>query len=168
MKSIEALKKRLSAENTLLIQDEHGCVKTVEFKWENSATDTEISQFENDNKIILPEDYKKFLKISNGTTLFMDTWGYQIYGLSEIMEETEKAKWPDFKDTWLVFGRHQSDGDLYIFDLEKVKNNEKVYLLYGMECDHPSDYFYLGSFGTWLDRLIVSQGSQYWLWFPNH
>ena len=36
------------------------------FKWKEPATALEINDFEEKHKIIPPEDFKKFLKVSNG------------------------------------------------------------------------------------------------------
>ena len=172
MKNINSLKSRLSSNNILLVQNENGHLCYAGFEWRSPATDTEISKFEKANKIMLPDDYKEFLKTSNGATLFKDIeygqWGCVLYGLDELIEKSKQVKnaYGDlFKESWLVFAEWLGDGDLFIFDLEKVSNNEKKYLLYGGGCDSPADYRYLRNFEIWLDRLIVAQGAKYWLWF---
>ena len=66
MKSIETLKKRLTDNNTLFVQNESGFSGEMGFKWKEPATALEINDFEEKHNIIPPEDFKKFLKVSNG------------------------------------------------------------------------------------------------------
>ena len=79
------------------------------FKWKEPATALEINDFEEKHNIILPEDFKKFLKISNGAVLFEDIqygqWGCKIYGLDEITDISNEVKsWGyELKPEWLVF-----------------------------------------------------------------
>jgi len=64
MKSILALKERLTKDNTLLVQNEKGFIMETEFEWQQPATDEDIMNLENKG-ITLPDSYKDFLKISN-------------------------------------------------------------------------------------------------------
>lgn len=72
MKSIETLKNRLTVNNTLFVQNENGFTGEMGFEWREPASDLEIKKFEIQHNIILPADFKKFLKISNGAILFKD------------------------------------------------------------------------------------------------
>lgn len=71
MKTLDKLMTRLT-NNTLKIQNENGYYGEVGFEWNDPVSDNEITRFENDNNILLPESYKQFIKISNGATLFKD------------------------------------------------------------------------------------------------
>ncbi|WP_058301950.1 SMI1/KNR4 family protein [Gorillibacterium timonense] len=72
MNSVLSLKKRLTASNTLIVQNEGGYLDEVGFEWNTPTKDKEIQKFETDNGVRLPESYKQFLLISNGATLFKD------------------------------------------------------------------------------------------------
>ena len=62
MKSIEALKERLSEENTLVVQSERGFIMEVDFLWTELASSLEIEQFENNNELTLPSNFKDFFE----------------------------------------------------------------------------------------------------------
>jgi len=171
MKSIVSLKKRLSDNNILCVQNERGFIMEAEFEWNTPASDSDIFEYERNNNVSLPESYKEFLKISNGAILFKDKqygqWGCKICGINElnIVNEKVRAIRGNFPDSWLVFATWLGDTDLLIFDLSKYNSGEKKYILDGDECDSEDEFDYInGDFEKWLDRLIVAQGSKYWRW----
>jgi len=170
MKSILALKERLTKDNTLVVQNEKGFIMETEFEWQQPATDEDILNLENKG-ITLPDSYKDFLKISNGASLFKDKkygqWGCKIYGTNELVEINKKIRlWREkFLDLWLVFATWIGDEDVLIFDMDKYNSGVKKYILDGDECDSEDEFCYInGDFEKWIDRLIVSQGSKYWRW----
>lgn len=172
MRSLNILKSRLSNENTLKVQNENGFYETVGFKWNRSATDMEIEEFEIVNQIRLPKSYKEFLKISNGAILFKDEkygqWGCKILGLSELANTTEQvANWGyEIKESWLVFATWMGDLDLLLFDINKCTLNESNFIIDGEQGETVANWKTInGDFSKWLDRLIVSQGSKYWRWY---
>ena len=171
MKSIVSLKNRLSDDNTLCVQNEKGLVMDAELEWNAPATDFDIIEYEKEKNIELPEQYKTFLKISNGATLFKDKeycqWGCKICGLHELDIVNKKARTihEDLPNTWLVFATWLGDSDMIIFDMNKYNSARKNYIIDGDECDSIEDYNYInGDFEKWIDRLIVAQGAKYWRW----
>lgn len=168
MKPINALKERLSKENTIVVQNERGFIMETEFFWAEPALDSEIDQFEKNLGFKLPLSFKDFLRKSNGATLFRDKkygqWGCKIYGLSNIIKINQEVRiWRNLPESWLVFATWIGDQDMLIFDLNKI--NEGGYIIYGDECDSVDEFEYInGNFEKWIDRLIVSQGSKYWRW----
>lgn len=172
MKAVDSLKKRLTIENTLNVQNEDGYLAEAGFEWRKPATDEEIQQFEVENGTKLPEQFKEFLKISNGATLFKDIkygqWGCNILGLNELIMVTREAKnrGYDLSDKWLVFATWLGDGDMVVFDLEKYNAGERNYIIDGEQGYQTDDWeFIKGDFCKWIDRLIVSQGAKYWRWY---
>ncbi len=172
MKSIESLKERLSANNTLVVQNERGFVSEAGFIWNKPATQKIIEDFMHINKITLPSSYIDFLKIANGATLFKDTqygqWGCKILGLEELITTNEliKSYGVEIQDSWLIFATWYGDGDILVFDLEKYANKESNYILDGDQGYSSDNWNYIhGGFDKWLDRLIVSQGAKYWRWY---
>lgn len=172
MKAIEILKKRLSKRNTLIIQNERGNISEAGFIWNDPATIEEIIKFEYINHIILPEEYKDFLQISNGAILYKDIeygqWGCKILGLTEIITVTNRMKEyrKALKNSYIAFAEWLGDGDILLFDLEKLASEKRNYILDGDEGYEVESWDYIkGDFGRWLDRLIVAQGAKYWRWF---
>ena len=170
MKSIDSLKSRLSANNTLTVQNERGFIMETEFKWNSPAIEADIALFEKKTNIDLPESYKEFLKITNGAELFIDKkygqWGCKIYGISELIKINEQSRsWRNLPNSWLVFATWLGDQDLLLFDIKKYKSGDKKYIIDGDESDSEDEFEYIkGDFEKWLDRLIVAQGTKYWRW----
>lgn len=167
MKIIEILRNRLSANNTLFVQNEHGIYQEVSFEFYNPITIEHINNFELSNNIVLPDSYKEFLQISNGAILFRDIkydqWGCKILSIEELINKTNYIKKIGYniKESWIVFAEWLGDGDTLLFDLERLKD----YIIDGDSGYNTNKWEYLnGNFENFLDRLIVSQGSKYWRW----
>lgn len=161
MKTLEKLMDRLS-NNTLRIQNENGYYGEVGFEWNDPVSDNEITRFENDNNIYLPESYKQFIKLSNGATLFKDIqygqWGCKINGLNELIEITKQVKeWGYFlKPNWLVYATWLGDLDVLIFDLDRVRGDDKNYIIDGEQGEKVEKWRSItGDFSTWLINLSL-------------
>jgi hypothetical protein len=171
MVCIDVLKGRLSVQNTLYAQNEKGYYVETGFAWNKPIAIEELNSFENEYGYSLPNTYKEFLRISNGAILFKDLkygqWGCRILSLDEAKIKTVELKGVyGYKNCHFVFTQWIGDSDVLIFDLERVKQNNKYNILYGDMTEKISSWEYLkGDFNQWLDRLIVSQGSKYWHWF---
>ncbi len=172
MKSIETLKNRLTNNSTLFVQSEGGFAGEMGFEWRNPATDFEIKDFEARHNIALPNDFKDFLKISNGAMFFKDVqygqWGCKIYGLDEVIKITNEVKgWGyELKPEWLVFATWLGDCDILVFDLKKSEAGANNYIVDGEQGERVEDWVNIkGNFEKWIDRLIVAQGSKYWRWY---
>lgn len=171
MKPIESLKTRLSNDK-LLVQNEKGHLATVGFEWNPVATSKEISEFEATIQYQLPAEFKEFLKISNGATIFKDLdygqWGFHILSLAELAEiQSVVTTWGyHLKPEWIPFVTCLGDCDILLFDLRRYGENNPNYIVYGDQEEPVENWTYIkGGFQKWLDRLIVSQGSKYWSWF---
>jgi hypothetical protein len=171
MKAVYSLMERLTAYNTLIVQNEEGYIAEAGFEWKKPASDKEIQQFEVENDIKLPKNFIEFLKISNGATIFKDIkcgqWGCNILGLHELISLTceVKKRGYNLSDKWLVFATWLGDGDMLVFDLEKYNTGERNYIIDGDQGYQADDWEYInGDFSKWIDRLIVSQGAKYWRW----
>lgn len=172
MKSIEILKDRLTDNNTIFVQNEGGFTGEMGFEWREPVTELEIKDFETQHNIILPKDFKNFLKISNGAMLFKDIqygqWGCKIYGLDEIIDISNQVKsWGyELRPGWLVFATWLGDCDILLFDLIKSEAGINNYIIDGEQGERVEDWINIkGSFEKWIDRLIVAQGAKYWRWY---
>jgi hypothetical protein len=171
MKPIEVLKTRL-LNNKLMIQNEDGFTAEVEFEWNPPINDEEISKFELETGFTLPDSYKRFLKVSNGATLFKDTkygqWGCVLLGLNDMRLVTNEVKDRGYEldNLWVVFATWLGDGDVLVFDLSKYKSGERDYILDGDQGYQTDEWEYIkDDFAKWVDRLIVAQGAKYWRWY---
>lgn len=171
MKTIEVLRSRLSEKNTIYAQSEEGFFREVGFVFNDPIGIDAINQFELTHRIVLPESYKRFLQISNGATLFEDIEygqrGCKLLNIDEIMETTAHIKSLGYElpNSWIVFAKWLGDSDILILDLEKAKIKTENYIIYGESYEAEENWYYLnGDFETWIDRLIVAQGSKYWTW----
>lgn len=171
MRAIEVLKTRL-LNNKLMIQNENGFTAEVGFEWNTPTNDKDISKFESETGVVLPDSYKRFLKLSNGASLFKDTqygqWGCVLLGLNDILRVTNEVKdrGYELENLWVVFAIWLGDGDVLVFDLGKHKLGEKNYILDGDQGFQTDDWEYLkGDFEKLIDRLIVAQGAKYWRWY---
>jgi hypothetical protein len=169
MKTITALKSRLSSSNTLIVQSENAFVSEVGFFWNPPVSEDDLSRAVTKYNLVLPESYVNFLRISNGAELFKDLkygqWGCQLLSLQEILET--KAYYnqenPDFLNSYqYVFAKWIGDSDVTIFDTSKTEN----YIIDIQECDKVEEsIIFKWDFEKWLDRYIVAQGAKYWQWY---
>ncbi|KAA0549519.1 SMI1/KNR4 family protein [Bacillus sp. BGMRC 2118] len=160
------LKKRL-VDNKMLVQSSKGYVYEAEFYFNDPATGKLIEEFQKTTPFLLPNDYRNFLSVHNGFTIFKGEFEGQIelYRLEDIQKEYHV-----FRDAfyhYLVEEKQDSYPIGYYTDIGMLMiNNEKV--KQGL-----SDYLWITSiddidlntsFEVWLDRAIMSQGNHYWSW----
>jgi len=172
MKAVKSLMQRLTEGNTLIVQNENGHLFKAGFEWQAPACENDIQKFEEINGILLPESFKKFLRISNGAVLYKDIqygqWGCKLLGLDDLIRVTTETKNRGYKleEKWLVFSTWLGDGDTLVFDLEKYNKGEHNYIIDGDQGYQVDDWDYIeGGFNKWVDRLIVAQGAKYWRWY---
>lgn len=136
------------------------------FDW-NDPVDIElIHKFEKESNYILPTDYKKFLMISNGATIFKSEYeddGYRLLGINEISKITKDMieSGYDINDSWYCFMQCLFSDDVILFDLSKEKNN-----IIDGDVGYPSnewDYINM-DFTTFITRLYQCNGAMFWRW----
>jgi len=164
-KSIDALKSRLDSENILVVQRDEGFLFNVKFEFNTPASIKDVDLFVEKTGWCLPNDYKEFLLKHNGALLFSDAeygGGFELLSLEEIHRE-----YLEFLDyipkNW--FPISVDNGDYIIIDSSQVEKGQKNYLI-RYQGGEPVEYAIKlnTDFATWIDRLIVSQGSEFWLW----
>ena len=92
------------------LSDECGYSDDYSF-FNEPATEDEIKRYEERHNIVLPEDYKKFLRFSNGARI-MDHW-MKIYGLSYCGISDKMVP-----EDYYVIGEQVGDGERIAFDPE--------------------------------------------------
>ena len=170
MKCIEALKSRLSLKNTLVAQNEAGCVDEVVFEWNAPITDNEMRRIINENNLVLPDEYLNFFKISNGAVLFKDMeygqWGCRLLSLQDMLKVTNQKLVDmgyELATTQFVLSTWIGDSDFLLIDTEKLSDGKYI-----IDCEgnDPIEYGTIlkWDFEDWLDYLIVAQGAKFWRW----
>ena len=158
-KTIEALQKRLAdSHNSLCIQGEGGFTYNATCTFYPPATDEQIAYVEKQTGYKLPDDYKTFLKITNGCRLFDDVhYGGEayLYSLQQLVEYN--SFYDPFEGCFSV---------AYIYQEQIVINSEREpYLFWKGHIDHFQEARPLQlTFEQWLARFIVCHGTKFWRW----
>ncbi|MFC4077774.1 SMI1/KNR4 family protein [Salinithrix halophila] len=154
--TLTALKKRL-VNQEIEVQGERGFLYKVEFEFNPPASDSKIREFEKNNNITLPVDYKQFLLMHNGAVLF-EPWfggGFELHSLWRIID----SKLEGMPEEWFPIG-YQDGGQLFI-DTSVANENYLIWL----DSSILEDAKYLNmNFEAWLDRFVVAQGAKFWEW----
>lgn len=164
LQTLNALKKRLNENNNILqIQGEQGYLYKAKCTFNPPASDEEINDFEKQTGLIIPLDYKAFLKISNGCRLFDDiNWGGEIelYSLKQIIELNRHYE--QYEGCYDIAYIYQ---DNIVVKSESYSNNKRNYLFWKSQIESFEEVKPLDmNFELWLDRFVVSQGSKFWWW----
>jgi len=168
MSILEQIKLKAANSKYLEYKNILGEVGKWGFTWNAPATQSEIEKLEKEKGIFLPYEYKKFLLLSNGATLFETSGeesGYKFLGITEIILSTEEMKqWGyDLKEEWFVFMKVLYSYDVLIFDLSQKDTNK--YIIDG-DVGYPSrEWTYLsGGIDKLFARMYQCNGSMYWRW----
>jgi len=162
-KTITSLKKRLEESNNIIkIQNEEGFVTDATFTFNEPLTDKEINQFMQKLGYELPDDYRAFLKICNGCSLF----DHPVYGGESYLYKLEdilSLTYEDPSEGYLKLGYFYQDN--IVIDLKKYKDGQSNYLLVKGHIDHFYEAREINmNFELWFDRFIMCQGSKFWNW----
>lgn len=118
-------------------------------------------ELDNLKKLNVPEDYINFLRISNGAELFIDDYKgslplLKLYSLDKVIEWREFYKLNLQSENEIPIGLLADNCDLIID--ERGFRNGKSYLALG---DGSQRFEF--SFQEWLDKFIICQGNEFWL-----
>jgi hypothetical protein len=114
----------------------------------------DLKRFECKYNCTLPEDYKNFLLITNGI-MFYNSADFKLFNLDEVIEDKE---YMGFKEGIYPIGYILED---YIaIDINTENNN--IYV--GNACSGDEYYSLNCNFTVFMDRLIISNITNYWTW----
>ncbi|MGE7270242.1 SMI1/KNR4 family protein [Brevibacillus panacihumi] len=160
---LNTLKSRVE-QNQTIVQLLNGECAEVSFYWEEPASVKEIEEVNQKIGWSIPEEYKSFLLMHNGASLFINDGGtMRLYPLNEIVDYYNESQENNYGHPahWYLIGVYHGVAEYLYIDSERVKQGRKDYLIFEsigdftrLKCD----------FEEWLDRLIVCQGEQFWLW----
>ncbi|CAJ1001053.1 SMI1/KNR4 family protein [Brevibacillus aydinogluensis] len=163
-KTLSALKERI-AKNQTFIQQEDGETFEVDYVWNEPATEAEILSLIETTGWMIPEDYKEFLLLHNGASLFVaEMSAMKLHSINEILtyfEEYEEFYKYSYPKSWYMIGTYHGYGEYLFIDSERVKQGKKDYLVIVEEGDTQRVPL---NFEEWIDRFIVCQGEHFWNW----
>ncbi|MFC7372570.1 SMI1/KNR4 family protein [Fictibacillus iocasae] len=163
---LAGLKNRLH-DGKLMIQSSGGYCYEAECLFHEPLTEYVMQQFERQTLFTLPKEYRQFLLLHNGMTLFKGTFeGHiELYRLEDIPNH-----YKTFRD---AFSSYLDDDKKDSYPIGYYTNIGMIMIHNGKAKDGKEDYLWITSidsivlphhFQTWLDRTIISQGSPYWSW----
>lgn len=125
-------------------------------KFNSPASEDTLKKFETCTNCILPNDYKEFLKNSNGL-LFFESADFIFYDINEIIQFKKSN---NFKEEIYPIGYILEDN--IVINSKEIVTGKYLYVgdafsgdeYYSLECD----------FKTFFDRLIVSNINNFWRW----
>lgn len=133
-----------------------GMFDFFDFDLNTPISNMEISDFENNYKCIIPNDYKEFLLITNGMN-FNVAGELTLYSIGEIIQLKKDIA---FKKGIYPIG--------YILEEYIVINSNDITsgnYIYAGDCFSKDEYYSLDTnFKTFLDRYSVSNACNYWKW----
>ncbi|KWW21926.1 hypothetical protein AS888_05435 [Peribacillus simplex] len=162
------LKNRLDSSNRLLIQATHGNVHWTRFTFNPPIPVKELDRLVNKENLILPEGYKEFLLLHNGVYLFEDEYsaGIALYKAQDIPNRLKQFQYN--------FGPYLTEDNRGSYPIGSYPNIGEIMINYNYIKEGRKDYMWIAddqmskmgqnTFESWLDKLIVSQGSFFWEW----
>ncbi|MEV5027748.1 SMI1/KNR4 family protein [Paenibacillus sp. LPE1-1-1.1] len=166
--TLDAFKKRLNEDNSLLVQREWGYTENLVCYFFPAATIEEIEEFQNEHNIKFPIDFKLFLMLHNGVQLFCHPKygdGFEIFGLNEIYQHYIEYNYKDLiPDGWFPIG--SDNGDMLFINSKDYKDNqrENSYLYWSNKLfvDNAKE---IGlNFERWFERFLMYNGDLFWVW----
>lgn len=128
----------------------------------------DYNRFFDKNGWQLPDDYQTFLKFCNGAVFFTSKafgGGVRLLSIEEIERIHSDYSYPA---KWCPIAWSDHIAGAICINTEAYVEKTGPYLLFIDAMSHPNDAIYLNyDFATWFTRLIVTQGSEFWLWDYN-
>jgi len=136
-------------------------------KWNDALSEEVISEFFSSRNWEIPNDYRDFMRLHNGATLFTHSYyggGLRVLSIQEIdtiWNGTDKFPAHCLPIIW----QDEYNAGSIFLDSQRYQENKMPYLYY-LDAIEPieSAIPINTSFTVWFDRLIMCQGAEYWLW----
>lgn len=157
---LDSLKNRLDKNNEIHIQATQGYCYTGKCTFNKPAANEEIDKFIWDTGWSVPDEYREFLLIHNGANFFSFEYGGACY-LNSLKQINEDNVAPISKNFYPV-GSYTDLGQIVI-DSKRVKAGRKDYMFLSSD----SIIAFNCDFKTWLDRMIITYGINWWEWSCN-
>lgn len=154
---LDGLKKRLDNNNKTLLQSTNGYCYTGQCTFNEPTTDEAIDKFIAKTGWSIPEEYREFLLIHNGAYFFSYEYGGAC-GLNSLEQIIFDNVAPISKDFYPI-GSYCDLGQIVI-NSKRVMEGRKDYMF--LSSDEIIDF--KCDFKTWFDRMIITEGINYWEW----
>lgn len=158
--AISNLKQRLDKDGFLWIQQEDGYLEKAKVQLNVPATEKEIERL----PFKLSTDYEEFLRLHQGGRLFFTedggNNGIELYTIEQILEHRSYYG-EDFPDNWFPVATGY-DGSFLIITDQQIDGGYLSWFDTGNNFEH--DLSIGMSFEEWLEKLIITQGSNFWDW----
>ena len=164
--ALEQLFNITQTNKVLQCTDLLGRIIKCTFEWNSPINIDKLKALEKEYNLRLPEDYERFLLMSNGAILYNDDEdsGYRLLSLEEAIQYTEKKKkggYDGIKDDWLIFMSNLFDSDFLLFDMSRMNRNQ--YILDGIADEREEEWRYLKwDFRTLMNLLFRVNGDNFW------
>ncbi|MCY9581890.1 SMI1/KNR4 family protein [Paenibacillus alvei] len=135
-------------------------------KWNPSVSEDELNQFIKKNGWYFPSDLREFYLLHNGGVLFQHPYyggGINIYTLEDIQGISNDSK--KLPKHWYPIARADlTTGDICI-DSERCRSGQYPYIFFLGSINRLDEAIPIHTdFTTWLTRLFICQGEEYWVW----
>lgn len=133
-----------------------GAMENVFCQFNNPANSNQIEDFEKTSKCTLPHELKEFFLITNGITLFRcDCYIHDLHLMQGIIDS---GIYPEG-----IYSIGYVNGDTIIINSSEISSERYIY---AGPADSVDEFKKLNcNFCTFLDRLVLSNGQDYWNWF---
>ena len=154
---LDGLKKRLDNNNETLLQSTNGYCYTGRCTFNDPATDEAIDKFVAETGWSIPEEYKEFLLIHNGANFFSFQYGGACFLTS--LEQIIPCNVASISENFYPIGSYTDLGQVVI-NSKRIMEGRKDYMF--LSSDEIIDF--KCDFKTWFDRMIITEGINYWEW----
>lgn len=114
----------------------------------------------------VPNELIEFYTICNGAILYKHpkyAGGTEILSVEKVFKIQSECD--NIPETWYPIAWTDHTIGSICIDSDRCKNNEFPYIFFLDAINHPEEAIPIqGDFLTWLSRLIICQGVEYWLW----
>lgn len=161
--TLHSLKERMTKNKGLIeVYNGDGDYGEVECTFYDPVTIEQINELEAKTGWILPEDYKRFLLITNGCKLFdhPDYGGENdLYRLEELIEFNYEDPFEGCFSIAYIYSEN------IVINSERYRNGDPNYLFVKDKIDqfHEAEPLNM-NFEMWLDRFVICQGNKFWNW----
>jgi SMI1/KNR4 family protein SUKH-1 len=170
--AISALRRLLDGREEMLVINRRGDLSPRTFAFGPPSSEETVAEVERELQVTFPAAYRTLLLAYDGLTLFEDTglWGFRILGTTDLVAAQESYRgmhrripWPP---TYVVVAHSIGDLDALVMDTARTTRDGTDCVVLDAAAEERADQWHVAasSMSQWVDCLIVSQGSKFWLW----
>jgi hypothetical protein len=163
-KTLNALKKQLDEKGNMEVVVEQGNIHKIHCSFNLPIESHELEKFQKETMQTLPKDVKEFLTLHNGARMYEMVvgsanigGGLTVYSIDEIQKAHENLQsLSEYVPIGYVFENH------LLMSREAIEQEDPNYLFIAGTTLKPEPLRL--NLELFLDRFVVSQGSNFWEW----